>query len=73
MTTATGSLARSQLRLLEFYFNVMHRHAVIHHEPDALSRLITDGTDQYAMDEDVPTLLLITLKTAVAQKRRLRR
>ena len=47
---------RSQLRLLEFDFEIQYRSGRVHQVPDALSRILTPGvSDDRPVDDDTPT------------------
>ena len=46
---------RWRLRLSEFDFEIQYRPGRVHQVPDALSRLITPGSDQRPVDDEIPT------------------
>lgn len=56
-TDATGNLARWRLRLSELVFEAVHWAGVKGQAPDALSRLLTTGTDKNPFDNDVAVLM----------------
>ena len=51
----SGQLMRWRLRLSEFDFEIQYRPGGVHQVPDALSRLITPGSDPKPGDDENPT------------------
>ena len=51
----SGRLMRWRLRLSEFDFEIQYRQGRVHQVPDALSRLITPGSDPRPVDNEIPT------------------
>lgn len=59
MSDAEGTLARCNLRLQEFDFDVVYCPGIVSCAADALSRLDSDATKPTELDDDIPTLRVI--------------
>lgn len=59
LTTATGRLARWELRLLEYDLEVMHRPVIVHQATDALYRINTTVFDTTPPDDEMGTLCVL--------------
>ena len=56
LTTPSGRLLRWKLRIQEYYYDITHQPGAQHKAADALSRILTDGTDRRPLDDEVPTV-----------------
>lgn len=63
LADATGKLARWQLRLLEYVFEVVHRGGVKHQEADALPRLLTTEVDNTELEDEISVMMLTGMKS----------
>ena len=55
LSDPSGRLMRWRLRLSEFDFEIQYRPGRVQQVPDALSRLITPGSDPKPVDDEIPT------------------
>lgn len=56
LTGVSGRLARWRRRLVESEVNVFHRASVKQRAAGALSRLLTDGTDNASLENHLPVM-----------------
>lgn len=57
---ATGKFATWRLRLMELDFYLMHQGSVIRQVADTVSRLLTGGTDDVDIDNEIPIIVVTT-------------
>ena len=70
LSDPSGRMMRWRLRLYEFDFEIQYRPGRVHQVPDALSRLITPGSDPKPVDDEIPTFGHNVLVSTRANTRR---